>query len=173
MSGPDSSARLRGGFIGALAASTTLAAHGLAGGAVPDGGALALLAIACAVLGGVAGLPVRGSVLATAAVLVAGQSLGHLLLLTAGHDHGPVVTGSMLAAHGSGVVAGAVLVVLAERLCRSIASVGRWLVLLATGFVLGMEPPTIASALSRLHTVRPPHILGRVSPRGPPLFAHS
>lgn len=174
MSGPDSpAAQLRGGFIGALAASTTLAAHGLARGDVPDGGALVLLVLGCASVGAVARMPVRGRIAATAAVLVAGQSLGHLLLVAAGHHHGPIVTGSMLAAHAFAAVAGAVLVVLAERLCRSISSVGQWLVRLVTAVGPIIGPPTMASVLPRLHTARPRHVTGAIRPRGPPLFTHS
>lgn len=173
MSGHSPAAQLRGGFVGALAAGTTLAAHGLAEGAVPDGGALVLLVLGCAVVGTVAGMPVRGRVGATAVVLVAGQSLGHLLLVAAGHHHGPIVTGSMLAAHASAAVVSAVLVVLAERLCRSISSVGQWLVRLVAAVWAAIEPPTTAPLFSRLHTTRPRHVTGAVSPRGPPLFAHS
>jgi hypothetical protein len=174
MSGANApAARLRGGFIGALAASSTFAAHGLAGGPIPSGGAIALLILACTALGATAATASRASIVATAAMLAAGQSMGHLLLLAAGHHHGPVLTGPMLAAHGSAALAGAVLVVLAERLCRSIASVHQWLGLLVTGVRPTAESCGVVSALPRPHIPRPRDVTATVTSRGPPRLAHS
>ncbi len=120
---PSDPAVLRGLATGALTAALTLAAHACADGPV-TAGAAALLVVFSAGLGilagsteRVAGLPVLVGLLA------AGQLIGHLTLALAEPCH----TGSpgvvMLSAHLLAVVAGGLLIVGAERLCRALCTV--------------------------------------------------
>ena len=55
--------------------------------------------------------------------LAVGQAVSHLMLAAAGHSHGPVPGGAMLAAHLLAVVIGALLITGAERLCRALSTV--------------------------------------------------
>ncbi|WP_430333454.1 hypothetical protein [Rhodococcus sp. ACT016] len=115
----DAVARLRGMFVGSLSGAISIAAHGLGGGtAVPSEEAIVLLLAASAVVGAVVS-SLRGGrnpLLSLAAVLAAGQGIGHLTLtLASEHGHGLHLTPQMLAAHAAATVVGAVLVRAAER----------------------------------------------------------
>jgi hypothetical protein len=115
---------LRGLAVGSLTAALALAAHGAAG-AVPGSGAAAiLLALLATGFGGLASALERADEPAVlVALLAAGQAVGHLMLVAAGHSHAPVPGGAMLAAHALAVVVGALLIAGAERLCRALSTV--------------------------------------------------
>lgn len=115
-------ALLRGATAGALTATLAVAAHAAAGGAVPSGGAAVLLAVLSAVLGAVAGSTERLAETRTLLVLlVAGQVIGHAMLAAAGHSHAAALQPAMLSAHLLAVLAGAVLIAVADRLCRALS----------------------------------------------------
>ncbi|ANW67994.1 hypothetical protein BCA37_23520 [Mycobacterium sp. djl-10] len=126
-------ARWRGGLVGACSAALSIAAHGAGGGEVPGGAALALLILGSAAVGVAAGGLARG-VGALAAILVAGQAMGHLtLVLAAGHLHGVGVTAPMLAAHLGAALACAALIGVAEGLLVALAGLVWRLVQALTG----------------------------------------
>lgn len=102
MSTPRSRARrLRGALIGVCSALLTCAAHAAAGGALPSGPTLVLVALACAIVGAaVAAAAVDGQrlrLLVTTAGLTVAQLFGHLILMVPAHHGG--LTWSMAAAH--------------------------------------------------------------------------
>ncbi len=118
-------ALLRGGAAGALTAALTVAAHAVAGGAVPPGAAAVLLALLSAGVGAVAGSAERIDPRALIGLLGAGQLVGHLTLAAAGHSHADSLHPAMLAAHLLALVVGALLIAAAERLCGALAIVAR------------------------------------------------
>jgi hypothetical protein len=106
-------ARLRGGLAGATSGAVSIAAHALGGGGTPSQGAVALLI--ATTLG--VGVTAAGTRLPVAAVLVAGQVLGHLMFsLDTGHAHVPGL--AMLAGHAAATAVAALLLAAAERGCR-------------------------------------------------------
>ena len=116
-------AALRGVAVGSLTAALAVTAHGAAGATVP-GAALALLLLASAGVGGLAGSVRRaGEPAVLVGVLALGQVLGHVILAAAGHVHGGSPSGAMLSAHLVAVVAGGLLLAGAERLYRTLSSV--------------------------------------------------
>ncbi|WP_244176235.1 hypothetical protein [Gordonia lacunae] len=74
--------RLRGGVVGALSASTAVAAHGLAGGALPATTSLVIMTAACTALGWAIGAMSRRRPgwFTTMGLLAAGQLLAHVSL---------------------------------------------------------------------------------------------
>ena len=74
--------RLRGGVVGALSASTAVAAHGLAAGSLPATASLVFMIAACTVLGWTIGATARRRPgwLGTIGLLAAGQVLAHVSL---------------------------------------------------------------------------------------------
>jgi hypothetical protein len=125
---------LRGALVGLCSAVTSAVAHGVAGGELPSGGSVILMALACSVAGGLAGTvgsrcgATPGAVLAW---LVAAQLAGHLTLVGTGcygHDGGgPAMSPTMLAAHCVGALVCAMLIAAAERLYVVCESVLSWL----------------------------------------------
>ncbi|WP_330233834.1 hypothetical protein OHA40_16055 [Nocardia sp. NBC_00508] len=120
--------RLRGGLVGALVATLAVAAHGAAGGGIPDSTELTLLLLIATVMGSAAGaVPVRPGPVVLG-LLGAGQLASHAALSgPLGHDHTGRGTGGattlsilpagwMLFAHAVATLGCAVLIVLAERL---------------------------------------------------------
>jgi hypothetical protein len=116
-------ARWRGGLVGACSAAVAIGAHGVGGGTVPGGAALAMLILGCAVVGVVAGGALGHGIGAVTVFLVVGQAVGHLTLaLAAGHAHGPVPSPSMLFAHLGAAAVCAGLICVAERLWSALGS---------------------------------------------------
>ncbi|MFE0751520.1 hypothetical protein [Gordonia sp. NPDC058843] len=74
--------RLRGGVVGALSASTAVAAHGLAAGSPPPTASLVIMTAACTVLGWAIGATSRRRPgwISTIGLLAAGQLLAHVSL---------------------------------------------------------------------------------------------
>lgn len=164
-------ARLRGGFVGALCGATTLAAHGIAGGAVPGGASIVVLVLACGALGLAAGIPRRTPVAHLALILAAGQATGHLLLVLSAHHHGPVVTVPMVAAHVLAAVLGAALVAVTERIYRGLTSASGWIELLLTGVRAEKTPVTLRLLASRSFLAVRQRVVAGATLRGPPIFA--
>lgn len=179
MSGPTTQlfARVRGSAAGLLTGTLAIAAHGLAGGALPVGGAAVMLVLLAAFIGGVAAAWVRASdtrILLT--LLAGGQLLGHLTLAAVGHDHVMTVTGRssmlMVAAHIVAVAVGAVLIAACERLCRAMSSALRaWARTPAVLPPIASVRPTPICADQPMHSTRV--VAVSISHRGPPcpLFA--
>jgi len=151
-----------------------VAAHALAGGALPSGGVAALL-IVVSLATGLAAMTERashGAVLL--AVLAAGQFAAHVSMAAVGHSHGDSVALSwpfMLLTHGLAVAAGARLMSLSEWLFGSLCRVVRRCVA-----VLQM-PARLAAAPG----IRPEYqplqhvslLAFSISHRGPPARARS
>lgn len=122
---------LCGALVGACSASLTGTAHAAAGGGLPGGSGVIVLALVCSAVGAATSAGLRDGrrqrLAVLAAGLVAGQTLGHLVLtLTAHHGMGgPSIP--MLAAHGTAALALAVLIGLAGHLYTVCASVLAWL----------------------------------------------
>ena len=115
---------LRGLAVGSLTAALALAAHGAAGAALGSGAAAILLVLLAAGVGALASTIERAREPAVlVALLAVGQAVSHLMLAAAGHSHGPVPGGAMLAAHLLAVVLGALLIAGAERLGRALSTV--------------------------------------------------
>ncbi|WP_420750977.1 hypothetical protein [Rhodococcus sp. O3] len=154
-------ARLRGGLTGAVSGAVSIAAHALGGGGTPSQSAVALLIATTLAVGVVA----AGTRLPVAAVLVAGQVLGHLVLsLDTGHLHVPGP--AMIAGHAVAIAVAALLVAAAERGCRFVlASLRR---VAPTQFTPLRVPGAVLVA------PRPPVLRGLrrsvgIVPRGPPV----
>ncbi|RVW02287.1 hypothetical protein [Rhodococcus spongiicola] len=169
---PAPTAGLRGGAVGATAASLAGAAHGFGGGTLPDSTALTLLLTVCTGVGvAVGGVPVLNrSRCALLAALAAGQGAGHLALALASdaHVHSGASGFTMLAAHAVATVVCAGLILTAERLYGPVTNVLR----------VVLTPPTVGARPTR---VLRPRRLDRAprlavlavgfSRRGPPLCA--
>lgn len=166
-------ARWRGGLVGACSAAVAVGAHGLGGGVLPDGAALVLLVLGCAVVGTAASggrFGCRG-VSAVAAFLGIGQLVGHLTLAAAsGHAHGLTVAPEMVVAHLGAAVVCAVLICAAEQLWSALATYVWRLVrtLTATASANVRRRDVDARGDDGLLPIR----LGcTAGTRGPPLFA--
>ncbi|MEU2036305.1 hypothetical protein [Nocardia amamiensis] len=169
--------RLRGGLVGALVATLAVAAHGAAGGGVPDSTELTLLLLIAAAAGSAAdtapGRP--GPVLV--GLLGAGQLAGHVVLSgLLGHDHAghgsrgvtmlpTLPVGWMLFAHALATLGCAVLIVLAGRLYA-----------VASGVLSAIfAPPRAARIIDAPHWPDPglaPYRCapnGAIGPRAPPV----
>ncbi len=122
----DPAARLRGTAVGMFTATLAVAAHGIAGGALPGGAMTAQLVLLAVTLGTVAALSGganRATVLWT--LLGTGQLLAHVLLATAGHSHGTRPGLVMVVAHVIAVSVGAGLISSGARLWAAISRVVR------------------------------------------------
>ncbi|AFM19716.1 hypothetical protein Mycch_5029 [Mycolicibacterium chubuense NBB4] len=118
-------ARWRGAAAGLLTGTLTLAAHGAGGGPLPAGPATAQLLLVAAAVGALAArLPRTGRFGPILALLTAGQLIGHGLLSALGHAHATPSAGPawlMLSSHLAAVGTGALLIVVGDRLCRTLS----------------------------------------------------
>ena len=168
---------LRAALLGLSTAALAVAAHGVAGGGVPD---TAVTAVLTALVGwaGTAAAERRGGWLSVFAVLAIGQASLHVLLTYIAHDHAGQAAAAVLPTPlmlGAHAVATAFATVLLRRADTAIAAVTaavlHWTGLLVV--VLGVRPavrravvaewattPTVLEVLRRS--------LGR---RGPPLVS--
>ncbi|WP_137147087.1 hypothetical protein [Mycolicibacterium sp. CR10] len=140
MGTPKARARwLRGALVGVASAVMTVAAHAAAGGGAPNGGALVMSLLACALAGTLVGSlrfePTASGWAATTTALCAAQAVGHAAMATAGHHHGGGalnLSASMAATHiGAAVIVG-IAITAAEYLYVVCSSVLCWLRLFAT-----------------------------------------
>jgi hypothetical protein len=119
---------LCGVLVGACSGLFAMAAHAAAGGAVPTGPTLVLVALVCALAGADGEAQAPGLIFAVGA----GQLLTHVALaVTGGHHGGHEVAPSapMLLAHASAAVALGLLICLVAHLYRVCATVLCWLIL--------------------------------------------
>ena len=129
---------LRGALVGACSTVVTGGAHAAAGGGLPQGSALVLSGLVCAIVGALlAGTTLEGPRLRLRTViggLVAAQGLGHLVLsIAAGHHHGGLAASpSMVAAHLIGAVLLGAAITIVEYLYVVCVSLLCWLRVFAT-----------------------------------------
>jgi len=147
---------LCGALVGLFSWLLTTAAHVSAGGGLPGGSGAVFLGLVCAGVGAAAGAgsrngrarPVR---LATG--ILAGQTLGHLVMtLTAHHDHGDAWPSlKMAVVHGAAAVLLGVLISLVDHLyavCASVLSAVR-LVFVHRGRARSRRWPSTPSLMRR------------------------
>lgn len=123
---------LCGVLVGACSGLFAMAAHAAAGGEVPTGPTLVLVALVCAAVGALAGAVDHGQVAGLVGAVGAGQLLTHVVLaVTAGHHGGHEVVPSapMLLTHALAAVALGLLIGLVAHLYRVCVSVLCWLLL--------------------------------------------
>ncbi|GAC51381.1 hypothetical protein [Gordonia amicalis] len=170
--------RLRGCAVGALSASTGIAAHGMAGGAVPGTSSLLVMVAACVVLGETVGTTLRRPAgwFTTSACLAFGQVVAHLSLTTLddatahGHHGVAAVTPTMAAVHLGVTVVGAVAIRVGETAIPAV------LTTIVAALRQVLDPPTVeAPRLDRLFAVsdarRSLRAVAALDTRGPPLMA--
>src|ERR1700754_4605717 len=88
MSSSSAAARVRGIATGLLTATLAVAAHGMAGGALPSGAATVHIAVLAATVGALAATLSRASEARVQMMLLAGGQLtAHVLLSAVGHHH--------------------------------------------------------------------------------------
>ncbi|MGQ4598835.1 hypothetical protein [Nocardia sp. R6R-6] len=171
--------RLRGGLVGALVATLAVAAHGAAGGGVPDTTELTLLLLIAIATGSAAGMVSTRPGPALVGLLGAGQLAGHAELSgSSAFDHARhgitgattvsiLPAGWMLFAHVIATLGCAVLIVLAGRLYTVASGVLRAL----------FAPPRAARIVGAPHWPDPGLPLyrcapsGAIGPRAPPVSA--
>ncbi|OLO98589.1 hypothetical protein BVU76_30085 [Mycolicibacterium porcinum] len=164
----DPAAPLRGTAVGSLTAALAIAAHGIAGGALPGGAVAAQLAILAVTLGSVAATVACASrTVVLWGLLGAGQLLAHALLATAAHSHdaGPGLV--MFGAHLAAVSLGAGLIACGARLWASVSRAVRAMV------PAGRALPVSTVRVVARGTDQPRHsalfLAASVSHRGPPV----
>lgn len=163
--------RLRGLATGLLTAALAIAAHGVGGGAVPEGAATAQLMVLAAVIGALAASFARAAQARVLVCLLAtGQLLGHLMLNAVGHHHegsaGPPAA-VMLGAHVVAIAVGAMLIAAVDRLSGAVARVVRAVVRVAAGPVALTPTVVIRRADQPLRSAL--LLAASVSHRGPPV----
>ncbi|WP_307789319.1 hypothetical protein [Mycolicibacterium baixiangningiae] len=124
---------LCGVLVGACSGLFAMAAHAVAGGQVPTGPTLVLVALVCATVGALAGAADQPRAVGLVAAVGAGQLLTHVVLaVTAGHHgggHEVVPSAPMMLAHALAAVALGLLICLVGHLYRVCATVLCWLML--------------------------------------------
>ena len=160
--------RARGIAVGSSAGLLTVAAHGAAGGGLPDATSSTVLVAVCAVIGALATTTVTRSRFATAALLGAGQLAGHAALSTTMHHVHSAGPGTlpMLTAHAIATVLCAVLIVAAARLLSAITHVVRVIAILDYRLDTPIRQRPIARSTAPQFTVPFTDVISR---RGPPL----
>jgi hypothetical protein len=123
---------LCGVLVGACSGLFAMAAHALAGGDVPTGPTLVLVALVCAAVGAFAGADGRAQAAGLIVAVGVGQLLTHIVLAVTGGHHGGhevVPSAPMVLAHALAAVALGLLICLVGHLYRVCASVLCWLML--------------------------------------------
>lgn len=164
----DSAAPLRGTAVGTLTAALAIAAHGVAGGGLPDGAVAAQLLVLSVTLGALATTMAGANRAAVLwGLLGTGQLLAHALLATAGHAHDARPGLAMFGAHVAAVSLGAGLIACGGRLSAAVSRVVR--VMARNGPVApeSTAAGTARSADQPLHSAR--LLAASVSHRGPPV----
>lgn len=160
---------LCGALVGACSILLTAVAHGAAGGDLPTGAGLAMLAVVCATVGAIVGAGHRRpGVLGLVAALSVGQVLGHLTLVaTSGHhsEHALMPSAPMLAAHAVAAVVLGLMICLAAHLYVVCASVLCWLSLVLLD---RSQPPSQQPRRPRPIAVRSVLIRSGLRMRAPP-----
>ena len=166
---PDPVPRLRGTAAGLLTAALAVAAHGVAGGALPTGASAAQLAVLAATVGTVAATLARAAdTQVLLGLLAAGQLFGHVMLSAVGHSHASATpAAAMLVAHLAAIAAGAVLIAAGDRLCRAVSRAVR-------AAVRTVCPPVVVAPVMASGDADQPLrsallLAASVSHRGPPV----
>ncbi|WP_166907043.1 hypothetical protein [Mycobacterium sp. DL440] len=164
----DSAAPLRGTAVGSLTAALAIAAHGMAGGALPGGAVAAQLVVLAVTLGTLAATLAGANRAAVLwGLLGTGQLLAHGLLATAGHAHGAQPGLAMFGAHVAAVSLGAGLIACGARLSAAVSRVARAVVR------TGRPAPGAAARVAIRSADQPLHsallLAASVSHRGPPV----
>ncbi|MCV7415832.1 hypothetical protein H7K36_11025 [Mycolicibacterium litorale] len=124
---------LCGVLVGACSGLFAMAAHAVAGGHVPTGPTLVLVALVCAAVGALAGANGPSRAAGLIAAVGAGQLLTHVVLaVSAGHHgggHELMPSLPMALAHALAAIALGLLIGLVGHLYRVAASVLCWLML--------------------------------------------
>lgn len=161
--------------VAVAAVSTTLAvaAHGVGGGAAPDGtGVLLLVGLATVLAAAARSVPgLSTSRTGLLALLGAGQLGGHLMLAVSSHHHGEM-TAAMLGAHVAAVGVCAVLIAFAERIGpRCTAALSRTLPRLLCPPPPPVRVPVCAGVCRCVDvpTQRSAVLAASIGRRGPPL----
>lgn len=128
---------------------------------------LALLAATIGTL--VAAVRDTADVRVLAALLAAGQLLGHAVLGAGGHAHAAVAapSGLMLAAHVAAVAAGTALIVIGGHLCATVSRVMRVTAVRTRRPVASIPPLVVGSADQPLRSAL--LLAASMSHRGPPV----
>ncbi|MGV9949906.1 hypothetical protein [Rhodococcus aetherivorans] len=170
---PQTSAPMRGAFVGSTSAAVSVAAHGLAGGEIPSQSSVVLLIAACAAFGAAVSA-IRPSRLLPALVLTlgAGQIVGHTVLtLTAEHAHGPGLSPAMLGVHAAALVVSAALIRAAEQGCAAALGVLRRIVAAVLTPPPAHAPLWVATPSHRARLVLRVLVSAQAGTRGPPRTA--
>ncbi|MEO9328388.1 hypothetical protein [Gordonia aurantiaca] len=170
--------RMRGCAIGVLSACAAVAAHGTAGGSLPDSDSLLLMIAACAVLGAAIGSLRRSPGPAvTLGLLVAGQFLAHMSLTAldgpAMIHHGiasPSPSPSMIAMHLVATLVTAVAIRVGESVLPTLLTA-----IIALVHPVLVPPANESPRLDRLVPARDVrhdrHTIAPLGTRGPPPMA--
>ncbi|WP_225730402.1 MULTISPECIES: hypothetical protein [unclassified Nocardia] len=159
--------QVRGCLVGAAVGALAVAAHGTAGGGLPNSAELTLLLLIAAAAGGVAGLrpASRGSVFG---LLALGQFGGHVALSgMLGHEShsSPLSTGPMLFAHIVATFCCAALILVVDRLYAVVSQ--------AIRVALGVPRRSRVADRRRWADPGVPHYRfhpnGAIGPRAPPV----
>lgn len=165
-------ARIRGAAVGAVSATMAVAAHGGAGGALPDVTGVFLLLGLSVILGvlGCATPKLRTSRTGLFALLSAGQLAGHEVLAVSGHNHGSA-SSTMVGAHAAAVGVCALLIVFAERIGPHCAAALRRVLPRLFAAVPIRAPRAFLTQRVECMTQLRAILAASVSRRGPPLTA--
>jgi hypothetical protein len=163
---------LRGLAAGSLTVALATTAHAAAGGGTPSGATTVQLVLLAVVIGGLsATISSAGRFRVQLVLMAAGQLLGHLLLGTVGHHHGPAAgpsSATMIAAHLVAVACGAAMIAAASYLCAAISHVVRTAVA-PTPVPVTTAPAALTDADQPLRSAL--LLAASISHRGPPVGA--
>lgn len=156
---------------GALTASLSVVAHAAAGGGLPSGSTVAVLAVLSATLGTlVATIRDTADVKILVAVLAVGQLLCHAVLGAAGHSHstgGAASLGLMVTGHALAIAFGAMLIAMGGHLCAAMSR------MLRAASAPPRHPVAAPSTVLAGSADQPRHsaliLAASVSHRGPPV----
>ena len=158
--------------VGLLTAALAIAAHALAGGAVPPGPAAVLLSVLAITAGAVAATVDRTSdARVLFGLLASGQLVAHVMLTIAGHTDCAMSGGpppaAMLAAHTVALVVCAALIAAGDRLCRAVTSALRAFVYELPGILATAATAAVTTGDQPLRSTL--LLAASVSRRGPPV----
>jgi hypothetical protein len=166
---------LRGALVGFWSAALSALAHGVAGGHLPGGGTVAVLVLACAAVGALAGALFaedrRFQLLLLTGALLSGQAVGHVVLTAAagpGAHGAPPVSVGMVLMHLLAAVVCAVLISLVEHLYAVCASALCWLRLF---FAARSRPARVALSWPTEPPVVPRPVVAPGGTRAPPAYS--
>lgn len=164
-------ARLRGAAAGLFTAALAVAAHGVAGGGLPVGTGVALLAVLAGTIGALVVSSARtADVRVLIGLLSAGQLVGHPMLAVGAHTHGMHASPgpAMVVAHLLAVAVGAILIGTGDRLCRAVSRAVEATVRAVIAAPIAAKPlPVSASSDQPLRSAL--ELAASLSHRGPPV----